>query len=290
LPALPLLLGIWILIAARPRPGDGAAADGRACGTLPASGDAVTSGTIPTSGEAMTSGTLPAAVFAAGSLWWFGLALFGALASGRSYLHYYLQAVPPAAICLALLAGGLRESRQRLARYLTVGLIAVWTVAIPVVSWQAVIASHGADRPATHIYGYYGYAWQHLTGALSYQALGDRMDARVERNVAVADYLRSHAVKPERLYVWGNTPWIYYLSGYEHATRFFSAYYHPAIPNGMTQVLATLRADLPPYVVVIEPASPATPALNALLNARYQPVWHYREAVIFRLRTPARSP
>ena len=52
-------------------------------------------------------GTIPPAVFAAGSLWWFGLALLGALASGRSYLHYYLQAVPPAAMCLALYAGGL---------------------------------------------------------------------------------------------------------------------------------------------------------------------------------------
>ena len=116
------------------------------------------------------------------------------------------------------------------------------------------------------------------------------MDARAERNVAVASYLHAHPAQPQRLYVWGNAPWIYYLSGYEHATRFFSAYYHPAIPNGIEQVIETLRTAPPPYVVVVEPASPASPALSALVHSRYQPVWRFRDAVVFRLRAPVQSP
>ena len=234
-------------------------------------------------------GTIPPAVFAAGSLWWFGLALLGALASGRSYLHYYLQAVPPAAVCLALFAGGIGASRERLARRLLAGFVAVWIVAIPAISVQAVAATRSGDPLANRIYGYYGYFWEHLTGALGEQAFGDRMDARVERNVATASYLRAHPAEPRRLYVWGNAPWIYYLSGYEHATRFFSAYYNPPIPGGMSQVAAGLRADPPPYVVVIEPELPASASLDALLHARYRLVWRYRQAVIFRLRTPAPS-
>ncbi len=261
LPALLLLLGVRILRGSAPR----------------------------TSDSAMYSSAIPAAVFAAGSLWWLGLALLGALASGRSYLHYYLQAVPPGAICLALLAGGLGESRQRVARRLLAGLLIAWTVAVPVASLQAVSATRATDPPGNHLYGYYGYIWQHLTGALSDQEFGDRMDARVERNVAVAGYLRSHPVQPDRLYVWGNAPWIYYLSGYEHATRYFSAYYRPPIPDGMNQVMTSLRADSPPYVVAIEPELPASGSLDALLRRRYRPVWRYRDAVIFELRGSARS-
>ena len=163
----------------------------------------------------------------------------------------------------------------------------VWIVAIPAISVQAVTATRAGDPLANRIYGYYGYFWEHLTGALGEQEFGDRMDARVERNVATASYLRTHPAEPLRLYVWGNAPWIYYLSGYEHATRFFSAYYNPPIPGGMSQVAAGLRADAPPYVVVVEPELPASAPLDALLRARYRVVWRYRQAVIFRLRLPA---
>ncbi len=265
-PLMLLLLGIWVLRRTAARRTWQAAA------------------------PALSTNTIPPGAFAAGSLWWLGLALLGALASGRSYLHYYLQAVPPAAICLALLAGGIGASRERLARRLLAGVFATWIVAIPAISVQAVSATRPTDPLANRIYGYYGYAWQHLTGAISDSELGDRMDARVERNVATARYLRGHPALPRRLYVWGNAPWIYYLSGYEHATRYFSAYYRPPIPGGMDQVAAGLRADPPPYIVVIEPELPTSASLEALLRSRYHVVWRYRQAVVFRLRTTVRRP
>ena len=267
LPAVSLLLGIWILRGPATRlRGGGADRPDSAAGA-----------------RVLPSSTIPPAVFAAGSLWWFGLALLGALASGRSYLHYYLQAVPPATICLALLAGRLTASGERLARRLLTGLVTIWIVAIPSLSVQAVLATRATDPPANRLYGYYGFAWEHFTGALGDQEFGDRMDARVERNVAVARYLRVHPAQPQRLYVWGNAPWIYYLSGYEDATRFFSAYYNPPIPDGTDQVVSDLRADPPPYIVVVKPELPASAALAALLRARFQIVWRYRDAVVFRL-------
>jgi|GEM_PF-2005560 hypothetical protein len=229
-------------------------------------------------GPSITSG------FTAASLWWLGMALLGALASGRSYPHYYLEAVPPGAICIALLVARLGAVPDRWARRTLVGLLVIWSICVPLISWQAVAATRLSDPPGSRVYGYLGYAWQHLTGSLNDAAYGDRIDPRVERNVAVAQYLQDHPVQPLRLYVWGNAPWVYYLSGYEHAARFLSAYYRPAIPGGMDQTLAGLRADPPPYIVVVEPPLPADVALAAFVHARYTQVWRYQKSIVYKLR------
>jgi hypothetical protein len=246
--------------------------------------------------------------FGAAACWWCALALIGALASGRSYLHYYLEAIPPGAICLTL---GLREAVRYLAarsgnapatpvtpaapgydpsdhtlRRVLAGLLIAWTVIVPLVTALAAQGETTASPPGSHRLAYYAHFWQYATGSLTYAQYADRMDLHVGRNIAVADYLKSHPVRARRLYVWGNAPWIYYLSGYEHATRFLSAYYNPSIPGGMTQVVAALQADPPAYIVVIEPPLPASRTIAILLHARYTPVASIRDAVIYRLRDP----
>ncbi|MDB5077189.1 MAG: hypothetical protein JWO42_3368, partial [Chloroflexi bacterium] len=199
--------------------------------------------------------------FLAASCVWLGLAVVGALASGRTYPHYFLQAVAPLAILVALLVGGGMERRgYRVGRAVAV-LLVVWVVLVPVASWLVARDERPTDPPGSRPYAYYAYVWQHLTGGLTDTEFGNRLDPRVERNLAVANYLKAHVAQPRRLYVWGNAPWIYYLSGYSHAARFLSAYYYPPIPGGMGQVIASLRAAPPSYIVVIEPPLPASAAL-----------------------------
>jgi hypothetical protein len=262
--------------------------------------------------------------FAAPSCWWLALALIGALASGRSYLHYYLEAIPPLAICLSL---GLREALRylatrsgnavaahatlpagaarprpadaphsstlavsdhdpvdRLLRLILVGLLIAWTVIVPLMAAVAVQGETPTSPPGSRRLAYYAHFWQYVTGALTYTQYADRVDSHVGRNIAVANYLKSHPATPRRVYVWGNAPWIYFLSHYEHATRFLSAYYNPPIPGGMDQVVSSLRANPPPYIVVVEPPLPASSTLAALLRTRYTAVAHMRDAVIYGLR------
>jgi hypothetical protein len=160
----------------------------------------------------------------------------------------------------------------------------VWTIVVPLVAVLAVQGETVASPPGSRRLAYYAHFWQYATGALTYTQYADRVDSHVGRNIAVANYIKSHPVTPRRVYVWGNAPWIYFLSDYEHATRFLSAYYNPPIPGGMAQVVAALHANPPPYIVVIEPPLPASPAIAALLQERYAPVIHIRDAVIYRLQ------
>lgn len=238
--------------------------------------------------------------------WWLALATLGAMASGRSYPHYYLQLVPPLAIGLALLIGCFRaphpepsldgaaavgwprggpmDADAGVQRRVLAGLIAVWAVGLPLLSALALQRDPPDPAPGSNRLAYYAYSWQHLTGALSDTAYGNRIDPRVERNISVAAYLRAHPAGFRRLYVWGNSPWIYYLSTYEHAARFLSAYYNPPIPGGEGQVVRSIRRDPPSYIVVIEPPVPGNAALAQIVARRYRLVWQRDNARVYLLR------
>jgi len=247
----------------------------------------------------------------AGAAWWLGLSLIGALASGRTYPHYFLQAVAPIAICVVLLLdGSIRqwrapdaeppaeagwEGRGRLrpdvapslaaTRYrgVVVGLVAAWAILVPLTSFTALRLGGAHPAPGSDTLAYYAYSWQRWTGGLDDAAYGNRIDPRVERNIAVANYVRSHPRSPNRLYVWGNAPWIYYLSGYHPATRFLSAFYRPVVPGSGAGVLPGLRGNPPAYIVVIEPANPPAAGLAPFLRAHYRPVFQVENALVYGL-------
>lgn len=217
---------------------------------------------------------------------WLALALLGALASGRSYPHYYLQVAPPLALALALLVARLcRQSGPRQRRVL-IAVLTCWSLGVPLGSWLALRYEPAHPAPGSDQAGYYAHAWQHLTGGLDATAYGNSLDPRVERNLAGIRYLTDYPSTPRRLYIWGNAPWIYYLARYQHATRFASAYYRPAIPGGIAEVAAALSADPPPYILVIAPPTPTSAGLRALLRARYLPTYRVQDITIYRLRAP----
>lgn len=215
---------------------------------------------------------------------WLAVALIGALASGRSYPHYYLQVAPPVALALALLVSRLCGHAGTLQRGVLIAVVACWAAGVPFGSWLALRHEPAHPAPGSDQAGYYAHAWQHLTGSLDDTAYGNRLDPRVERNLAAIRYLTVHYGTPRRLYIWGNAPWIYYLSRYQHAARFISAYYRPAIPGGTSEVLTQLSTNLPPYILVIAPPTPTSASLAALLRARYRPVYRVQDATIYRLR------
>ena len=215
---------------------------------------------------------------------WLALALLGALASGRSYPHYYLQVAPPLALALALLVARLCRQHGPRQRRVLIVVLTCWSLCVPLGSWLALRHEPVHPAPGSDQAGYYAHAWQYLTGRLDATAYGNSLDPRVERNLAAIQYLTDYPSTPRRLYIWGNAPWIYYLARYQHATRFASAYYRPAIPGGMAEVVAALSADSPPYILVIAPPAPTSVEIRALLRARYLPTYRVQDLTIYRLR------
>ncbi len=109
---------------------------------------------------------------------------------GGSFGHYFIQSVPPpallAALSLAESWSGIGEPAGRRWRRLTLG----WSgLSLLVTFGIHCAAARSAPRPS-----------------------------------GAADWLRGHVAPADRLFVWGQYPHLYYLSGLRPASRYISCY------------------------------------------------------------------
>ena len=108
-------------------------------------------------------------------------------AGGRFYEHYYLQFIPPLALLAAPEAAQL--AREWPARRTIIALAS----ALPVIGMLAFSYGRG---------------------------IAGKYPAQEPRTVALASWLREHAAKGDRLFVWGHYTPIYYLSNLLPGTRY----------------------------------------------------------------------
>ena len=115
------------------------------------------------------------------------------LAGGRFFPHYYLMALPPLSVLAAKGASEIARHRR----------------------WSAILGTLGAVAFA----GSMGAAW-------FWYSLKPRLKEYHAAYSAVGDYVRYSTVADERIFVWGNSPEIYYLSNRVMGTRFPFCNYH----------------------------------------------------------------
>ncbi len=127
---------------------------------------------------------------------WTAGALAGVAAGGRFFLHYYLQLLPP--LCL-MAARGLDRmaaaNQSRRAFAFSAGL-----VLLPLVGFWVVNAAPGRFHP------------ERVAADTAYRRIGD--------------FVNAHSQTTERLFVWGNSPEIYYYARRTMGTRFPFCNYH----------------------------------------------------------------
>jgi hypothetical protein len=179
---------------------------------------------------------------------WTAFALYGALFTARPYPHYLLQAAPP----LALLAAGLAKGRDmqwlpNLSRTRWVPLFGGAGAALLVL--LAIYLPWPSRLSPTRSTEYY---WNFLTYAAGFRTQADYhdfFDRRVNRNQALAAFLREHASPNDYLFVWGEEPWLYPLSGLRLGTPYSVAYFAYELPGGLGRIVDALRSNRPTYVV-----------------------------------------
>jgi hypothetical protein len=110
----------------------------------------------------------------------------------------------------------------------------------------------------------------------AYQA---QLDDHVDRNIRVADAVRE--LPPGQLLVWGNTPWVYVLSGRQPATPYTSALRQPEVPGETNTLRASILAGSPREVVIVRPPSPALGPAAAALRRRYRRILRVQDAIIY---------
>lgn len=152
---------------------------------------------------------------------WFAAALTGVAAGGRFYLHYYLQLLPPLCLLAAHGAGRMAAARPpHRTMCLAAGL-----VLLPLAGWWVVNANPARFHP------------QRVAADAAYRA--------------IADVVAERSDPSESIFIWGNSPEIYYYSGRRMGTRF-------AFCNYLSGKIWGTPADQPGGVIdptlIVEPA------------------------------------
>jgi len=232
---------------------------------------------------------LPSWPTAALSLWT-ACALLGAISGARPHAHYLLQLAAPLACLLAVLLP-LHLTRgvdRRPAR--TVGLAAL-VITAALIAGSAVVAHQGpaAVARAHTLAAYYAGAWWLASGRQSAGQFAADLDPRVSRTIALASRLRALPLIgcPRALLVWGNAPWVYYLSGLSPATPYTSADYRPAIPGATAALIAATRHTRAGALVILDPTARRA-VLTIAHTAGYQAVTTVADALL--LRSPHCRP
>lgn len=182
----------------------------------------------------------------------------GALVSGRMFGHYALQAVPP--LCLA---AGMSIHRSRFARLpdrtlllLLPACFLLLALLAGLVGWGMAAAGH--DSILARRLQWYPNIVRYALGTETYATYRNQVDDHVNRNIQVAAAITK--LPPGKLLIWGNTPWIYVLSGRLPATPYTSALREPHVPGETAALVRAISERRARIVVVIRPPLPPIPA------------------------------
>lgn len=214
---------------------------------------------------------------------WLVLSLFGAFLSGRPFLHYLISALPAAAIVIPDFVGEALQawkSRGVEARSLIKGFLLAGGLSLALVLGFAgkieVISS--SPEVSRVVRGYYANAFSYLSGQISRDEYFDFYGETVTLNLKLRDWLLLNSSPQDRVYIWGNAPWVYYLSHRRPATKHLAAYQHTFVKEAKDEVLAALSNNPPRFIIVTnEPSyigavnvpTPGFPELDNLLKAGY---------------------
>jgi phage shock protein PspC (stress-responsive transcriptional regulator) len=178
----------------------------------------------------LTKPIRPLAVLA---LPWLAMLLLATAAGGRFFPHYYLMALPP--LCLLATPGACQMSGWK--RKLSYGLGVAFIVFFIAFSWL----------------------WYDVKPNLQRYDTAYRM---------VGSWLQAHSQPTDRVFVWGNSPEIYYYSNRVMGTRFPFCNYHTGkiwgsplddldatgterfiVPRAWTELMEDLQKNPPLYII-----------------------------------------
>ena len=184
---------------------------------------------------------------------WFIWAMFGALLSARPYPHYLIQPAVPLAILLVMLF----SHGKKWLKASTLSLILIAGLAFYQIRfWQYPIPT------------YYQNWFSYITGQRNQTDYWRWFDQRVPQTYLVAAYIRQTTQTNDRIFVWGDDPYLYALSGRLPVGRYTVAY-HIADFNGFDETIAALDQKPPKLIVVMTDETIAFPQLTARLATNY---------------------
>jgi hypothetical protein len=203
------------------------------------------------------------------SVLWFASSLFGATLSGRPYGHYLLTVVPPLVLLLANLFYKVTSWEKR------------FTYSLLIILFASLAYFRFWFYP---VFGYYGNFLDFAVGIKTQSAYfawfgGDK----VNRNYEIANYVTNHTLPTDKIFVWGDEPFIYALSRRLPAGRYTVAY-HIIDFRGAEETSKTILKEKPKLIILTKSEKENFPQLTLIIGEYYQLITKIGDAQIFLLR------
>lgn len=173
---------------------------------------------------------------------WLCFSVFSAFFSGRPYTHYVLVLLP--AYCLSI--GLIFIQQTKTAKIRTTSLLICATM---------MITLFFPFYSVTKTLHYYQNTIQYVTGKISPVIYRDFFDPKVNRDYALAEFIRSHTIPSDSLFIWGNNAQIYALSDKTPITKYTVAY-HVNDETAFSLTQKAIDSERPKYIIVLKESSP----------------------------------
>lgn len=186
---------------------------------------------------------------------WFGFSWFAALLSSRPYPHYLIQVLPALSLSFGLLF--VKGKGFLIERAVPATLLVVF-----------VATFYSFQFWSYPSFPYYFNFYQFALRGKSQQEYFNDFDGRANSIYQVADYLQVHTIPYERIFIWGNIPFIYPLARRLPTGRYTVAY-HIIDFNGHQETITELQELNPRYIIVDPQEKRPFPKFFLWLEQRY---------------------
>lgn len=202
-------------------------------------------------------------------LFWFSATIFASLLSSRPYPHYLIQIIPP-----ALLLFGWLVSKSSI----------YWQkIFIAVLFLLTFLIYKKFDFYSYPTISYYQNYYSYLLGNKSQDSYRNYFSGSINYLYQAADYIKNNSSRDDRIFVWGDSPFLYPLSDRLPSGRYTVAY-HILDFKGYTQTMNYLKIDLPKFIVYLPMNNRPFPSLDDFIRNYYYPDAQFGKFTIFKLR------
>lgn len=198
-------------------------------------------------------------------LFWFGFAVFASLLSGRPYPHYLIQILPS----FCLLIGYLFEKEK--AKYLVILFLLVLFLVI--------------KRYKFYFYRtlpYYGNFYSRIVLLKNKSSYLKFFGSNVENNLKIADFIEKNSKTSDRIFVWGDEPYIYAMSDRLPVSKYTVAY-HIIDFNGYKNTIDNLGIFLPKFIIYYQMDNRSFVELDNFIKLYYSPEKVFNSVIIYKL-------
>lgn len=201
-------------------------------------------------------------------LLWFAATIFGALLSTRPYPHYLIQVLPP--LCLSLLY--IFKSQKIYFRVLSLSCFLFFIFIVKKYNFYSY-----------PVFSYYGNFYSYIFQLKTKDQYRSFFGSEVNNVYQISQYIKQNTSSDQRIFVWGDSPFIYALSDRLPLGRYTVAY-HIVDFNGYTETINLIKASPPLFIIYYPMPSRPFSELDSFLNLYYYPTESFGPSIIYKYR------